>query len=132
MRNGLLIAASLLIIAPAARAQSQPAAAPVAFPATERGTLARQWLETYNAGDVAAYRKFMEVNAETGSTPVDARVERYGQMQTNLGTLTVLAASETPEGIELKVRTAKGEEGSVTIMISPAAPFKFQAVRVEI
>ena len=76
MRIGLLIAASLTILAPAARAQSQPAAAAVAFPATERGTLARQWLETYNAGDVAAYRKFMETNAETGGTPVDARGDR--------------------------------------------------------
>ena len=136
MRISFLLAAALTLaaLAPTARAQSKPAdtAAQVAFPASERGKLARQWLDIYNGGDVAAYRTFMEINAEIGGTPVDARVERYGDMQGNLGRLTVLGAKETADGIELKVRTAHGEEGTVTVMISSAAPFKFQAVRVEI
>ena len=132
MRLGFLIALSLVLTAPAARAQAKPGNAQVAFPTGDRGKLARQWLDAYNGGDVAAYRQFMEANAETGGTPVDARVERYGQMQQNLGKLTVLEAKETSEGIELKVRTAHDEAGTVTVIISAAAPFKFQAVKVEI
>lgn len=134
MRVGFLLATSMILAAPAAQAQSKPAdpAAPVAFPATDRGRLAHQWLDAYNGADEAAYRKFMEMNAETGDTPIDARVERFGQMRQNLGNLTVLSAKETPEGVELKVRTAKGEEGTVTVMIGTTAPFKFQAVRIEI
>lgn len=131
MKLGFLMAASLVVAAaPTARAQSKPAE--VAFPATDRGRLARQWLDAYNGGDQAAYRKYMEANAESGGTPIDARVERFGQMRENLGNLTVLEATETTEGIELKVKTAKGEEGTVTVMISGIAPYKFQAVRVEI
>ena len=131
MKLGFLMAASLVVTAaPAARAQSKPADA--AFPATDRGRLARQWLDAYNGGDAAAYRKYMEANAESGGTPIDARVERYGQMRENLGNLTVVEAKETTDGIELRVKTAKGEEGTVTVMIGATAPFKFQAVRVEI
>ncbi len=131
MRIALLVAASFItVIAPVARAQSKPAE--VAFPATDRGRLARQWLDAYNGGDAAAYRKYMETNAESGRTPIDARIERFGQMRENLGNLTVLEANETTEGIELKVKTAKGDEGKVTVMIGAQAPFKFQAVRVEI
>ena len=131
MKFGFLMAASLIMTAaPAAHAQSKPA--DVAFPATDRGRLARQWLDAYNGGDVAAYRKYMEANAESGGTPIDARVERYSQMRENLGNLTVLEAKETTDGIELKVKTAKGEEGTVTVMIGATAPYKFQAVRVEI
>ena len=73
----------------------------MAFPATDRGRLARQWLDAYNGGNQAGYRKFMETNAETGGTPIDARVERFGQMRESLGNLTVLEAKETPEGIEI-------------------------------
>ena len=131
MKIGFLVAASLLVaVAPSARAQSK--AGEVAFPATDRGRLARQWLDAYNGGDVAAYRKYMEANAESGDTPIDARVERFGQMRENLGNLTILEAKESTEGIELKVKTAKGEAGTVTVMISATAPFKFQALRVEI
>ena len=134
MRIGFLLAGCLSLAATVVRAQSKPAdtTAQAAFPTSERGKLARQWLDVYNGGDVAAYRKFMEVNAETGGTPIEARVERYGDMQGNLGRLPVLAAKETADGIELKVRTAHDEEGTVTVMISSAAPFKFKAVRVEI
>lgn len=134
MRIGFLLAGSLLLAVPAAHAQSKATdpAGQVTLPATDRGRLARQWLDAYNGGDPAAYRKFMETNAEAGDTPIDARVERFGQMRQNLGNLTVLGAKETTEGIELKVRTTKGEEGTVTVMIGTNAPVKFQAVRVEI
>ena len=124
MKIGFLVA-----VAPAACAQSKPGE--VAFPATDRGRLARQWLDAYNGGDVAAYRKYMEANTESGDTPIDARVERYGQMR-EIGNLTVLEAKESTEGIDLRVKTAKGEAGTVTVMISATAPFKFQALRVEI
>lgn len=132
MRFGFVLMATLLAAAPVAAQSRAAESAAVAFPAGERGALARQWFDTYNSGDVAGYRKFMEANAESGGTPIDARVERYGQMQQNLGKLTLLGATETPDGIELKVRTGHGEEGTVTVMISGAAPFRFQAVRVEI
>ncbi len=134
MKVVCLLAASLMLAVPAASAQSKPAEAnaPVAFPATDRGRLARQWLDAYNGGDESAYRKFMETNAETGDTPIDARVERFGQMRQNLGDLTVLEAKETADGIELKVRTAHGDQGTVTVMIGTQPPLRFQAVRVEI
>ena len=136
MRIGFPLAAWLILAAaPAVRAQSKPAdaiAAQVTFPAGERGRLAHQWFDAYNGGAEAAYRKFMETNAETGDTPIDARVERFGQMRHNLGNLTLLDAKETADGIELKVRTAKGDEGTVTVMIGATPPFKFQAVRVAI
>lgn len=133
MKFGFVLTATVLAASAPAAAQSRTSdSAAVAFPSGERAALARRWLDTYNGGDVAAYRKFMEANAESGGTPIDARVERYGEMQQNLGKLTILGATETPDGIELKVRTGHGDEGTVTVMISRAAPFKFQAVRVEI
>lgn len=131
----LLATSAVLFAIPALRAQAQATdkATHSTIPDSERAQLARRWFKAYNGGAERAYRKFMETYADTdGDTPVAARVERFGQMRKNLGDLTLLGAKETPEGIELKVRTEKGAEGTVTVMITSKAPFRFQAVRVEI
>lgn len=133
MKFALIVAATVLLAATPLAAQDRPGeAAPVTFPEGPRGALARQWVEIYNGFSVPEYRKFMEAHAEDGDTPISARVARYGDMQGNLGKLTVLEARETEEGIELRVRTAHCDTGIITVMISPKAPYKFQAVRVEI
>ena len=133
MRITLALAASMLLAATPALAQDRPGESPpVTFPEGPRGALARQWVEVYNGFSIPNYRKFMETYAEDGNTPISARLTRYGDMQGNLGKLTVLEAKETDEGIELRVRTDHCDTGIITVMISPKAPYKFQAVRVEI
>jgi CubicO group peptidase (beta-lactamase class C family) len=90
------------------------------LPSTPHGQLAREYLDAFNGGE-AAMRAFLE-RAPT-QTPIDERVARYRKMKEGLGSLSpVRFVSEDATNLQVIVRTAAGEELSLTLTFAPDKP----------
>ncbi len=107
-------------------------AAPVTMPDTGPGRTVAAWFAAYGSGDDGVMRKFYAEHAESGpdAPSIEKRLENFHRMRGNLGELTPIALRESPEGIEVTVRTGKGERADLTFVIEPATPFRLKGIRV--
>jgi len=104
------------------------------LPDTGPGRTVAAYLEAYNSGDTTAMRHFFTERAVAGpeAPPLATRLDRYRQMRENLGNLTVESATETPEGIEVRARSANGDLVTLAFLLEPAAPYRMRGMRVEV
>jgi CubicO group peptidase (beta-lactamase class C family) len=107
-------------------------ATPVTLADTGPGRTVAAWLAAYATGDDEVMRRFYSEHAESGpdAPPAEKRLQAFHRMRGNLGELTPVAVRETPEGLELTVRTAKGERADLTFLLEAAAPFRLKGIRV--
>ena len=104
------------------------------LPDTGPGRTVAAYLEAYNSGDTTAMRAFFTERAQAGpeTPPMEALLDRYRQMRENLGRLTVENVTETPEGLEVRARSANGDLVTLTFLIEASAPFRMRGMRVEV
>ncbi len=94
----------------------------------------RAYVEAFNTGDTAAMRRFFESRAEDGpdAPPLSVRLDRYWEMWSNLGRLTVESFRQTTAGFEVVARTAGDERATLMFQLQPKAPFRLRSIRLEV
>lgn len=111
-----------------------PPATPAEFPESGPGRTVAAWFAAYASGDEAVMRRFFEAHAASGpqEPPVERRLENFRRMRGTLGELTPVAVDETPEGVEVTVRTEKGERARFGFDVEPQAPYRLRGIRIEV
>ncbi len=90
------------------------------LPSSPHAELMRQYIQAFDEGE-AAMRAFLE-KAPT-EVPIDERVARYRRMKADLGNIVpVRFVSDDAEGFQIVIKTARGEELSLTAMIAGDKP----------
>lgn len=122
-------------VVPAGAPTGPGAAAPVThpptvvFPATMAGHLTQAYIETFNSGDAAKMRSFIEQALVVNpARSTDVRVDGYQTLFADFGSLTVKAVTSATE--EEVVVAAMGKGGEVTVTVKMAADVQHRIASV--
>lgn len=104
------------------------------LPATGQGRTVAAYLEAFNSGDTAAMRRFLTAHGDEGpgTPPVAVRLERYQDMWSNLGRLTLRSVTPTSDGLSVVAVNAEGETVTLGFIVDAAPPHRLRGVRVEV
>lgn len=108
--------------------------APPKLPTTTAGQRVAAFLKAFNSGDDAMRAYYSEnVSADAlKQRPMEARLDAYHEMRTNLGSLElrrVISAGET--SVEVLIRGTTDEWREMTFLFTEDAEHKLQGIRVE-
>jgi CubicO group peptidase (beta-lactamase class C family) len=107
------------------------------LPQNGAGQTIAAYFQAYNTGDSAVMRRFFETHGSQAPTvaPIGTRVQRYLQMWTNLGRLTVRGWRQIPDGqgmIAVEAGSAPGGTVTLTFVIGDGPTYPLLGVRVEV
>jgi D-alanyl-D-alanine carboxypeptidase len=131
---GILAAVVLAALGASTAARPGPAqASEVRFPDTPAGRAAEAYFPAFNSGE-AAMKAYFEKYAAKSSlerTPMSTRLERYGQMRGQIGTLEPQAVLEArPDAISVTARAKGGQMLRLNFEFEAAEPFGLLGIRI--
>lgn len=89
--------------------------APMVWPASELGHLAKGYVSAFSSGDTAVMRRFLETQMEVGTQPMAVRVATYQRLFEEHGPLTVTTL-ESVTNVELRLLT-KGRRSDIRVIV---------------
>jgi len=121
---------SALTCAPAVRAQQ----AKISLPQTSAGRQVGAYVQAFNAGE-PAMREFITSHTAKDAlqkTPVEARMDRYRQMRSRLGSIELRKlVSSRADFVSVIARTSKGPVVRLEFQFEPVEPFGLLGIRIE-
>ena len=125
---------SILVLALALCAWAQQPSAS-ALPDTPAGQRVASYIKAFNSEGDAAMRAFLSANvapADLQQRPIEARLDVYHQMKSNLGTIEIRRVlSSDDNSVAVIIRGSTGEWRQITFLFSQDAAKTLRGIRVE-
>jgi hypothetical protein len=92
-------------------------------------------VSTINTGDSAVVRRFIvgRFTLDSGSPPLDQRVERLSGLRERLGALTVQRIETFDQGpAEITLNTAARGPAVLRVNVDGAAPYRIHSLKIQV
>ncbi|MGB9179623.1 MAG: serine hydrolase domain-containing protein [Pyrinomonadaceae bacterium] len=132
IKKSALICLSLLLFLPSTLAQTADAPK---LPDTVAGRRTAAYIKAFNSGDEQTMRAFFTDNVAADALkqrPVEARLDIYRQMRSNMGAMELRKVKQAAEdAVTVLIKSERGGWFEIGFMFEPTTPHKFLALRVE-
>jgi phosphohistidine phosphatase SixA len=107
----------------------RPLVIPPALETSQTAAIA-EYLEAFNAGDVARMRRFYETRVVPNpDRTIEQRMEVYTRLRADLGTLAIDSVDASdPANVSVKVQASTGPIATVLFSVEPQSPYRLRGI----